>query len=515
VFGKRQSKRRSVSQARAPGIISGSVKDEVIADRYELEGLVGTGGMSSVYKARDRLLERRVALKVLHPHHASDEDFVERFRKEARLVAQLSHPNIVTVIDRGDDDGRQFIVFELIEGENLKEVVTREGPLPLRRAVELALQVGHGLAFAHSHGLVHRDVKPQNVLMNGDDQAKVTDFGIARSIDVDVSVTQTGTVLGTSAYIAPEQASGGDITPQTDVYSLGVVLYELLTGEVPFPGESFVAVAMKHINDPAPSVLDRRPETPTRLAAAVDRALAKEPGERFASMDEFVAELSACLAELGPEADADATMIVPAAASRAARASRPPRGVRVPAGRPAHSPWPLLVPLIVVAAALGAVGLYFAVTRTNVGNLGGSSPPARSARSVHLAGVGAWDPQGGDGEHDSAAPNATDGNPATYWGTEHYRSFDKPGVGVVLEVHSARQLKSVTVTSDTPGFTAEIQAGHSAQGPFATVSTSRVVGDRTRFPIESSNGAKFYLVWITQLPPGSDTAHVNEVSAAG
>jgi predicted Ser/Thr protein kinase len=490
------------------------VTDEVIAERYELEGLVGTGGMSSVYKARDRLLERRVALKILHPHHASDADFVERFRKEARSVAQLSHPNIVTVIDRGDDGGRQFIVFEYVEGENLKELVTREGPLPLRRALELALQVGRGLAFAHSNGLVHRDVKPQNVLMNGDDQAKVTDFGIARSIDVDVSVTQTGTVLGTSAYIAPEQASGGEITPQTDVYSLGVVLYELLTGEVPFPGESFVAVAMKHINEPPPSLVERRPETPPRLAAAVDRALAKEPGERFASMDEFIAELSACLAELVPEGDADATMVVPAASARTARDAPPPRGVRVPARRPAHSPWPFLVPLIVVAAALAAVGLYFAVTRTSVGNLGGS-PPAPSSRFVHLAGVGAWDPQGGDGEHDADAPKATDGNPATFWRTEQYQAFDKAGVGVVLEAPAAKQLESVTVRTDTPGFTAEIQSGPSAQGPFSTVSASRVVGDRTRFAIRDSRPAKFYVVWITQLPPGSDTAHVNEVSAAG
>ena len=490
--------------------------DEVIADRYELEELVGTGGMSSVYRARDRLLERHVALKILHPHHSSDEDFVQRFRKEARLVAQLSHPNIVTVIDRGDDGGRQFIVFEYVEGENLKEVVTREGPLPLRRVLELALQIGRGLAFAHSQGLVHRDVKPQNVLMNGDDQAKVTDFGIARSIDVDVGVTQTGTVLGTSAYIAPEQASGGDITPQTDVYSLGVVLYELLTGEVPFPGESFVAVAMKHINDPPPTLLERRPDTPPRLAAAVDRALAKEPGERFGSMDDFVAELSACLAELGPEADADATMIVPAALASAERGSRPPRGVRVPAGRSGSSPWPFLVPLIIVAAALGAVGLYFAVTRTGVGNLDSSPPPARGTHAVHLSGVGAWDPQGGDGEHDSAAPNATDGNPDTFWGTEHYQSFDKPGVGVVLQAPSAVQLKSVTVTTDTPGFTAEIQSGPSAHGPFVTVvSPSRVVGDRTRFVIGGSKAATFYLVWITQLPPGSDTAHVNEVSAVG
>jgi serine/threonine-protein kinase len=495
------------------------VTDEVIADRYELQELVGTGGMSSVYRARDRLLERLVALKILHPHHSEDKEFVERFRREARSVAQLSHPNIVTVIDRGDDGGRQFIVFEYVDGENLKEIVTREGPLPLRRALELALQIGRGLAFAHAQGLVHRDVKPQNVLMNGDDQAKVTDFGIARSLDVDAGVTQTGTVLGTSAYIAPEQASGGDITAQTDVYSFGVVLYELLTGEVPFPGESFVAVAMKHINEPLPDLREQRPEIPPRLAAAVQRSLAKEPAERFGSMDEFVAELSACLAELPLEADADATMIVPGGAVRAPRTRepRPPRGVRVPARRPARSPWRFLAPLLLVAAALGAVGLYFAITRTHVGDLGGTSTPrARAARAVHLAGVGAWDPQGGDGEHDSAAPNATDGNPATYWGTEHYQAFDKPGVGVVLEAPSARSLTSVTVTTDTPGFTAEIQSGGSAQGPFGTVvASSRVVGERTKFPVSGRQGAKFYLVWITQLPPRSDTAHVNEVTARG
>jgi hypothetical protein len=212
-------------------------------------------------------------------------------------------------------------------------------------------------------------------------------------------------------------------------------------------------------------------------------------------------------------------MIVPASAaarSRPERASRAPRGVRVPDRRTAHSPWPFLVPLILVAAALGAVGIYFAVTRTSVGNLGSSPPPATHAHPVRLTGVGAWDPQGGDGEHDVDAPNAADGNPATYWGTEHYQSFDKPGVGVVLEAPSAVRLKSVTVTTDTPGFTAEIQSGSNARGPFGTVvSASRVVGARTPFPIQGSKTAKFYLVWITQLPPGSDTAHVNEVSATG
>src|SRR5947199_5241035 len=191
--------------------------------------------MSSVYRAHDSLLERYVALKVLHEQYNEDDDFVERFKREARLVAQLQHPNIVTVIDRGEQAGRQYIVFEYIEGENLKELVVRRGRLEVREALEIAIEVARALGFAHEHGLVHRDVKPQNVLLNGDGRAKVTDFGIARSVDVD-GMTQTGTVLGTSNYIAPEQASGQRVDSQTDVYSLGVVLYELLAGDVPFPG---------------------------------------------------------------------------------------------------------------------------------------------------------------------------------------------------------------------------------------------------------------------------------------
>src|SRR5881227_189461 len=248
---------------------------DVLSDRYELEELVGSGGMSSVYRAHDRLLDRKVALKILHEQYTEDADYVERFRREARAVAALSHPNIVTVIDRGEHENKQFIVFEYVEGENLKRLIERRGPAPVTTALELAIQIARGLSFAHQQGLVHRDVKPQNVLLNGDGQAKVTDFGIARSLDVAHGMTQTGTVLGTSDYIAPEQASGRPVDAKTDVYSLGVVLYELLTGDVPFPGENFVAVAMKHINEPPPDLLEKRPDVPLRVAAIVDRALQK------------------------------------------------------------------------------------------------------------------------------------------------------------------------------------------------------------------------------------------------
>src|SRR4051795_3806542 len=271
---------------------------EVLSGRYELEELVGTGGMSSVFRAHDRLLDRKVALKVLHEQYTDDEEYVERFRREARAVAALSHPNIVTVIDRGDHEDRQFIVFEYVEGENLKRLIERRGPAPVSTALELGMQMARGLSFAHEAGLVHRDVKPQNILLNGDGRAKVTDFGIARSLDVQQGMTQTGTVLGTSDYISPEQVQGLRVSEQSDVYSLGVVLYELLTNEVPFPAENFVAVAMRHINEPPPPVRDKRPDASPRLEGAVQRAMAKDPEDRFPTMTDFCAELEACLNDI-------------------------------------------------------------------------------------------------------------------------------------------------------------------------------------------------------------------------
>ncbi|MDQ3162524.1 MAG: protein kinase, partial [Actinomycetota bacterium] len=293
-----------------------------IAERYELKEVVGTGGMASVYCAYDTLLERNVALKILHDHYGEDVEYVERFRREARAAAQLSHPGIVTVIDRGEENGRQFIVFEYVDGETLKEVVERSGPLPVRRAIELGLEIGRAIAFAHDQGLVHRDVKPQNVLLGSDGRARVTDFGIARSLDA-VGRTETGTVLGTSHYIAPEQARGERVDAQTDVYSFGVVLYELLAGDVPFPGDNFLTVAMKHVNDEVPSVLERRPDTPLRLASLIESCMAKLPPERPGSMDAVVGELESCLAELDGKDGGEATMIVkPSAAAKPTRTPR-------------------------------------------------------------------------------------------------------------------------------------------------------------------------------------------------
>ena len=472
---------------------------ELIADRYELEELVGTGGMSSVYRAQDRLLERDVALKLLHDQFTGDGDYVERFRREARSVAQLSHPNIVTVIDRGEQDGRQFIVFEYVDGENLKELVDREGPLPVHEVIELGLQVARGLSFAHENGLVHRDVKPQNVLLDSDGRAKVTDFGIARSLDVD-GMTITGTIMGTSNYIAPEQARGQPVDEQTDVYSLGCVLFELLTGDVPFDGDNFVSVAMRHVNDPVPSVADERPDVPPRLDWAIQRAMAKDHEERFGSMAEFAAELEACYAEL--DGQEGATMVVPPAAGPRARRRRPPRSQR------RRWVWPLVLAGVGIAALAGGLAGAFLL-----GDTGGNGPNGapRPSGPVHFISAAAYDPEGDGREHNETARNAIDGDPGTYWETEDYQSFTKSGVGVVVGTKKAVSPRTFTVTTDTDGFTAVIKAGDSPTGPFHKISSSRQVIGKTGFSL--NGGGRYFLVWITDLGDNSKV-HVNSVAAS-
>jgi eukaryotic-like serine/threonine-protein kinase len=473
-----------------------SVVGEVVADRYELEELVGTGGMSSVFRARDRLLERSVALKILHEHYVADPEYVERFRREARAVAQLAHPNIVTVIDRGEQEGRQFIVFEYVDGENLKEVVNREGALPVREAIELALQVARALGYAHERGIVHRDVKPQNVILNEEGRAKVTDFGIARSLDVD-GVTQTGTVLGTSDYIAPEQAQGQEVDAQTDVYSLGVVIYELLTGEVPFGGESFVAVAMQHVNEPPPSVVEHRPDVPPRLDLVVQRAMAKRPHDRHGSMEELVDDLEISLRELDGYGgdESERTLVVPAAARRA-RGARRRRQRRVPGV--------LIALALLVLALAGAVYLLVDGAQNDGGGSSTPSPP----ESVRVGAVGAYDPEGTGGEHDSEVPLATDGIASTYWTTERYDDFTKSGVGIVVESRPAAALERLTVTTDTPGFPAKIRASDSPGGGFVDVSGEQTVGATTTFELDTDKEYRYYLVWL-RLPDGG-SAHINE-----
>jgi eukaryotic-like serine/threonine-protein kinase len=478
---------------------------QTLGGRYQLEERVGEGGMSSVYRARDTVLDREVAVKVLHEHFSRDPEYVERFRREARAIAKLAHPNIVTVIDRGEVDGRQFIVFEHVPGPTLKDVIEHEGPLPVERALALAHQIARALAFAHELGIVHRDVKPQNVLVDPDGAAKVTDFGIARTLDIEDTLTETGTVLGTSDYIAPEQASGEPVDERSDQYSLGVVLYELLTGDVPYPAGNPMAVAMRHLHDPVPSVRAKRPEVSPRVDAIVSRALAKRPRDRFPSMEGMTAALEAALAEArklqarGAEEDTGVMPAVPAAPSQAAGA------------RPARAPRLRVVALLLLAAGVLVAGLVAAQMEREGGIFGSGDGGGSANASVRLRAVSDYDPDGDGQEHSSEVPLATDGSQSTAWSTESYESFSKPGVGIVLSAPKPVALSLLEVLSDESGFTARIRASESEAEGFVEVSAKKIVGTRTEFPIDTGGKEyRYYLIWITD-PNGR--AHVNEVHA--
>jgi serine/threonine protein kinase len=259
--------------------------------RYELTHLIARGGMAQVYRAMDRQLERPVALKVLFPELSVDRTFVERFRREAQAAANLSHPNIVPVFDWGEDDGSYFIVMEYVEGRPLSAVLRDPQPMPPRQIATIGAGVAAALAFAHRHGVVHRDVKPGNVLITPDGDVKVTDFGIARAMNTEESLTQTGAVMGTAAYFSPEQAEGKGVDSRSDIYSLGVVLYEMAVGRPPFTGDSPVAVASKHVRDMPVLPREANPTVPPALEAVIMKAMAKNPDDRYGSAEELRADL--------------------------------------------------------------------------------------------------------------------------------------------------------------------------------------------------------------------------------
>ncbi len=263
----------------------------IYSGRYELTHLIARGGMAQVYRAMDRQLERPVALKVLFPELSIDRTFVERFRREAQAAANLSHPNIVPVFDWGEDDGSYFIVMEYVEGRPLSAVLRDPQPLPPREIATIGAGVASALAFAHRHGVIHRDVKPGNVLITPEGDVKVTDFGIARAVNTEESLTQTGAVMGTAAYFSPEQAEGKGVDSRSDIYSLGVVLYEMAVGRPPFTGDSPVAVASKHVRDMPVLPREANPTVPPALEAVVMKAMAKNPDDRYGSAEELRADL--------------------------------------------------------------------------------------------------------------------------------------------------------------------------------------------------------------------------------
>ena len=283
--------------------------DTVIDGRYQVIGKVGSGGMAEVYGAEDLQLGRKVAVKVLHRRFTEDEEFVERFRREAQSAAGLQHQHVVSVYDRGEWDGTYYIAMEYLEGRSLKDVIREEAPLAPLRAVDIAIQILRAARFAHRRGIIHRDLKPHNVILDDEDRAKVTDFGIARAGASDM--TETGSIMGTAQYLSPEQAQGHAVSAQSDLYGIGIVLYEMLAGRLPFDAESAVTIALKQVSEAPPPLSGLLPDLPPDLEAVTMRALEKAPANRFQDADEFIGALEAVRAQLTGAPGGDTSSFVP------------------------------------------------------------------------------------------------------------------------------------------------------------------------------------------------------------
>src|ERR671925_1127473 len=358
--------------------VSDTLINTLFDRRYRILRKLGAGGMANVYLAEDEELGRRVAIKILNDRYANDELFIERFRREAKSAAALSHPNIVSIYDRGEAEGTYYIAMEVIEGRSLKELILTRGPLPVNQAITYTLEMLEALRFAHRHGIIHRDVKPHNILIG--ERLKVTDFGIARAGAS--QMTEAGSIMGTAQYLSPEQARGAPVTASSDLYSVGIVLYEMLTGKVPFNGDSAIEIAMKHLNELPRAPSKTRPEISEDLDHVVLRALAKAPEDRYQTAEEFAEDLHRVEAgmPLAPETSEAATallaapgatlggttQVLPTDATRIAP-PRPQTPGRPPPYRPGYmyeerppkrrrwAPW-LLVALLLAAA--GIAGWY-------------------------------------------------------------------------------------------------------------------------------------------------------------
>jgi beta-lactam-binding protein with PASTA domain/predicted Ser/Thr protein kinase len=368
--------------------------ETVIDQRYRVLSRLGSGGMADVYLAEDQLLGRRVAVKVLHHHFAEDQEFVERFRREASSAAALSHPNIVGIFDRGEWNGTYYIAMEYVEGRTLKAIVREEGPLDPATAIDIVIQILRAARSAHKRGVIHRDLKPHNVILDEEGRARVTDFGIARAGASDM--TLTGSIMGTAQYLSPEQAQGHAVTATSDLYSVGVVLYELLTGVVPFEGDSAVAIAFKQVAAEPRPPSELNPALPASLDAVVLRALAKDGARRYADADEFIAVLQhelhalplnarppAAVAQSAAAGHDAATPVLPPAQGALLLAPADPLGAddgRPPGAARRRRRWLWALAAVLIAAAVaGALLLLSAKGRVTVPDVTGQSEQAAGA----------------------------------------------------------------------------------------------------------------------------------------
>ena len=475
-----------------------AASDTVLVGRYRLVGPIARGGMAEVWEGHDVVLDRPVAVKLLHAHLAADDTFLERFRREAIAAAGLSHRNVISTFDTGNDQGHAFIVMELVRGQTLAAALA-DGPLPPARAIGIAVEVADALEYAHRAGVVHRDIKPANILLFDDGRAKVSDFGIAKAT-TGKDLTQTGTMLGTTKYVSPEQVEGRPLDGRSDVYALGIVLYEMLCGRPPFRAETDMATALMHVRAQARPLSEVCSGVPPRLDQAVRTAMAKSPAQRFPSAAAMRDELRAI------QLEGDATVLIPRPLAAAGPGSgpsdrTPPAGI-VPAVSGRHRSWAGPVGLVaVVALAVGI--LVFALLASNRSR---DHTGAAAQANVPISRVTPFDPFGDGVEHNADVGNLLDGNPQTTWRTETYSDplpRIKKGLGLIIQTSgSAREL---VVSSASTGWSAQVFVADKPAPTFEAwgnpvVSRSALHGDVT-FGLNGHPGHAI-LLWITEL--GSD-----------
>jgi serine/threonine-protein kinase len=525
------------------------------AGRYRLDDQIASGGMAQVFRGTDEVLRRSIAVKVLHPHLAADETFVTRFRHEAIAVARLSHPAIVNVYDTCSENGLEAIVMELVRGDTLRDRLD-EGPLEPWSAANIAAQVAGALDVAHAAGLVHRDIKPANILLSEDGRVKVGDFGIAKAAE-SADLTQEGSFVGTAKYLAPEQVESKPVDGRTDLYSLGVVLYEMLIGRVPFEGDSSSATALARLHQAPVPCRQLDPGIPPQLEGITMRLLARSPDDRFpTAADARSALLNAGAddraAEPATTGHAGLPMSPPPAPMPAPVPMRTPDAGMPPAPPPPPGPMPTgdralrhdapqrhwLVPtalVVLVAVALGVAGLLigqFVLSGDDdqAGNGSDGTTPGTTAAptdtAVAIAETIDFDPPPGDGgENSSRAADrlAADGDPSTFWDTENYdsRNFGalKDGVGLILRFDQVTDISQIEIDSPTTdGWTAEVYVAESApedrEGWGAPVVELEGTDDASTVTAEfESRPAGAVLVWITRLgdTEGENNMRIDEV----
>ncbi|MDQ3964287.1 MAG: protein kinase [Actinomycetota bacterium] len=483
---------------------------KTLAGRYILDELLAQGGMASVWSGRDEVLARRVAIKILHPHLARDDTFLARFKREAMAAARLAHPHIVSIFDTGEEPGEDgardhYIVMEYCGGGSLHDLLRRERALAPATVTTFGTAVCDALHYAHSNDVIHRDVKPGNVLLGSDRTVKVADFGIAKAAVGADDISTTGTLLGTVAYISPEQANGAEPDERSDIYSTGILLYELVTGRPPFSGDSHVATALMHVKQPPRPPRSVRAGIPRALDEVVMTALAKDPDDRFAS----AAEMRSALERSGGE--------TPTPSRAAVAASPSASGTSLLA----ESRW--LVPVVALIAGVVVIAALLTAifSESPLRNItGGGEPQTGRLQIVEST---SFDPEGDDrDEHSEDAHLAHDGNATTTWPTQTYgaslQTLGKSGVGLLFDLGSEQTVARVEISSPLGGYDVEIR---SAQAPPSSVEDTELVGqlddagNSATIPFESAV-ARYWIVWITSLPGGgAGKAEISEVSFFG